>query len=284
MFRKPFQARALCVSGVLAIVAAAVPAGAQPIVPVSQDRRVDASAVTGLCGGQGVTNSILAPGLGVFDETVEATHLCSRAEAHASAGQISFVDSALIFITLDSDARGGAAEPSTIIAIGSSSFDVTFELTEASDFALNGLMTGSATGGPANFGQVEIRLTRVGGATVFRIRETTDQQNPLSIAIAERGALSPGAYRLEASAGSIVDAPAEPTGSVETAMKVNFSVTGRCPGDLNGDGMVDLVDLGILLADFGCSGGNCVGDIDGDGDTDLADLGILLSNFGQACP
>lgn len=54
-----------------------------------------------------------------------------------------------------------------------------------------------------------------------------------------------------------------------------------CPGDLNGDGQVDLADLGILLADFGClPPPNCPGDLDGDGDTDLADLGILLADFG----
>jgi hypothetical protein len=57
-------------------------------------------------------------------------------------------------------------------------------------------------------------------------------------------------------------------------------------GDLTGDGCVELDDLGILLADFGCTGGVCPGDVDGDGDTDLADLGILLSNFGTGpgCP
>ena len=58
-----------------------------------------------------------------------------------------------------------------------------------------------------------------------------------------------------------------------------------CQGDLNGDGVVDLADLGILLADFGCTApGPCPGDVDGDGDTDLADLGILLSEFGNICP
>ena len=53
-----------------------------------------------------------------------------------------------------------------------------------------------------------------------------------------------------------------------------------CPGNLDGDGDTDLADLGILLADFGCTGCNCPGDLDGDGDTDLADLGILLADFG----
>lgn len=52
------------------------------------------------------------------------------------------------------------------------------------------------------------------------------------------------------------------------------------PGDLSGDGCVDLADLGILLAAFGAGDG---GDLDGDGDTDLADLGALLSNFGAGC-
>ena len=60
-----------------------------------------------------------------------------------------------------------------------------------------------------------------------------------------------------------------------------FAVGGGCVGDLDGDGDTDLADLGILLADFGCTApGPCPGDLDGDGDTDLADLGILLADFG----
>jgi hypothetical protein len=54
-------------------------------------------------------------------------------------------------------------------------------------------------------------------------------------------------------------------------------------GDLNGDGCVDQADLGILLADWGCTGGDCPGDCDGDGDTDHADLGILLADWGAGC-
>jgi len=55
------------------------------------------------------------------------------------------------------------------------------------------------------------------------------------------------------------------------------------PGDLNGDGCVDHADLGILLADWGCSGGDCPGDADGDGDTDHGDLGLLLGHWGEGC-
>jgi agmatine deiminase len=53
-----------------------------------------------------------------------------------------------------------------------------------------------------------------------------------------------------------------------------------CPADLNGDGQIDLADLGILLASYGVDDG---GDINGDGTTDLADLGALLAEYGQAC-
>jgi subtilisin family serine protease len=57
-----------------------------------------------------------------------------------------------------------------------------------------------------------------------------------------------------------------------------------CPEDLNGDLFIDQRDLGILLADWGCTGGECPGDIDGDGNTDQTDLGMLLVLFGQPCP
>ena len=67
-------------------------------------------------------------------------------------------------------------------------------------------------------------------------------------------------------------------------MRVVVSTIEAIPGDLNGDGCVDQADLGILLADWGCTGGDCPGDCDGDGDTDHSDLGILLANWGVGCP
>ncbi|HMN94963.1 MAG TPA: hypothetical protein PKC43_00505 [Phycisphaerales bacterium] len=52
-----------------------------------------------------------------------------------------------------------------------------------------------------------------------------------------------------------------------------------CLGDLNGDGVVDGADQGILLASWGPAKGSPA-DLDGNGEVDGADLGILLSNWG----
>lgn len=56
-----------------------------------------------------------------------------------------------------------------------------------------------------------------------------------------------------------------------------------CPGDLNGDRVVDLSDLAGLLANYGCTGSGCVADFDGNGAVDLGDLSLLLSKFGTQC-
>ncbi len=50
------------------------------------------------------------------------------------------------------------------------------------------------------------------------------------------------------------------------------------PGDLNGDGIVDGADLGIMLGAWGeCDG--CDEDLNGDGTVDGGDLGVLLGNW-----
>jgi hypothetical protein len=50
------------------------------------------------------------------------------------------------------------------------------------------------------------------------------------------------------------------------------------PADLDGSGLVDGADLGILLANWGQAG---LGDIDADGIVGGADLGILLAAWGS---
>jgi hypothetical protein len=55
-----------------------------------------------------------------------------------------------------------------------------------------------------------------------------------------------------------------------------------CPGDFNGDGMVDGADFGYILAAWGTCPG-CPEDLNGDGEVNGADVGLVLSVWG-ACP
>jgi len=57
----------------------------------------------------------------------------------------------------------------------------------------------------------------------------------------------------------------------------------QVPGDVNGDGCVDDIDLLAVLFAFGCSGGCGPEDLTGDGMVDDSDLLEVLFNFGSGC-
>jgi len=72
-------------------------------------------------------------------------------------------------------------------------------------------------------------------------------------------------------------APIEPLTLIDL-----YGFSGNISGDLNGDGVVDGADLGILLNNWGpCFPPNveCLGDLDCNGVVDGADLGILLNQW-----
>ena len=61
--------------------------------------------------------------------------------------------------------------------------------------------------------------------------------------------------------------------------KVNVTLGATsCSGDINGDGMVDGADLGLLLGAWDEKGGDA--DLNKDGIVNGADLGILLGGWG----
>ncbi|MDG2423073.1 MAG: CotH kinase family protein [Phycisphaerales bacterium] len=57
------------------------------------------------------------------------------------------------------------------------------------------------------------------------------------------------------------------------------SVCANLIGDLNGDGVVDVNDILIVISDYGCTG-NCVGDANLDQQVDTNDVLIILENWG----
>ena len=59
----------------------------------------------------------------------------------------------------------------------------------------------------------------------------------------------------------------------------------ECAGDVNGDNIVSVNDVMLVLAQIGCISFDvpCEGDLNGDGTTDINDLNEVLVNYGQTC-
>jgi len=104
-----------------------------------------------------------------------------------------------------------------------------------------------------------------GGGAMFMTDPTEEYELSGTIGQCDAGeTLNAGEYELTGGFWAIAASEPEP-----------------CAGDLDGDNDTDQADLGILLADWGCTA-DCSGDLDGDDDTDQADLGILLADWGCA--
>ena len=77
------------------------------------------------------------------------------------------------------------------------------------------------------------------------------------------------------------DAPDEPMRVVTLTGLVVAGIA--CPGDTNGDGVVNFADLNTVLGEFGLSGSGLAGDLNDDGMVNFADLNEVLANFGISC-
>jgi len=113
---------------------------------------------------------------------------------------------------------------------------------------------------------------------IERIEFTTTEQG--GVLVGAFAGLKPG----ESSLGTVDlgDYPGPgpgPGGSGVIALDAACRFVESAPSaDLNGDGVVDGADLGILLGSWGICD-DCPADLNGDGVVDGADLGILLANW-----
>lgn len=72
-------------------------------------------------------------------------------------------------------------------------------------------------------------------------------------------------------------------GAFDAEFTVSISLRQFCPGDTDGDDLVNFADLNTVVGSFNAVGpvGAHAGDINGDGVVDFADLNMTLTNFGQ---
>jgi hypothetical protein len=68
----------------------------------------------------------------------------------------------------------------------------------------------------------------------------------------------------------------------ETDVNVVINPIDCCPGDFNCDGVVSVLDMLILINNFGCVSG-CTADLDGNNFVSVADLTIFIELYGSIC-
>jgi hypothetical protein len=71
----------------------------------------------------------------------------------------------------------------------------------------------------------------------------------------------------------------------DSVTRASFRTAPACPGDANGDGIVNFSDITSVLANFGNAygPGTGTGDANGDGAVNFSDITTVLANFGNSC-
>ncbi len=140
--------------------------------------------------------------------------------------------------------------------------------------------TQGASCGSGNFvnsmaADLALELYSNGGATLLLSRN----QNPIGQGESFTSFQIPssGDYLLRVFAAS------HPTGGCQIYSLSVAHVAAACPGDANGDRIVNFADLNIVLFQFGVVGPNTPGDLNADGVVNFLDLNLVLSNFGLTC-
>ncbi len=134
-------------------------------------------------------------------------------------------------------------------------------------FSLNGLAPGQAITGVVNL--------PAGGTAMA----------PITVEALSVDAL--GVYELTLSVDPTGGANFEPSDAIGL-QALPVSAAAPCPGDTNGDGVVDFADLNTVLSAFNTAapgpGYNPAADFDGDGLVNFSDLNTLLGAFNTLCP
>ena len=254
----------------LALLVSSNAAFASPMTLISQER-VISSNVTATDPAHGVNDGdfdmAIAQDFETFDESV--TVLASAGDAFADAGsdQTSEISSSAISISGSFFTNGQSLnEEATAYSNANSTLIVIFTLDSDSHITLDIAFD------MFDLAETEVTIEKDNHVVFTRTAGENEEINETYSTT-----LSSGEYTFIVAASGT--SYAQNNASVASAgfYDLLFSVDVSCTGDLNGDGVTDQADLGILLSSYGIDTG---GDLDGDGDTDQSDIGILLSDYG----
>lgn len=210
------------------------------------------------------------------------------------AGYVNFDRSHRILTAGEQNASTSVPPAATVDAVGWSRTSIVsgtsrywrFETFEATDEVA--ILATWPRVVPANFASwslmnIDLRLHRVEGATLlplsgpeglpfFDSGTVVSESDVDNVELLVVRGLEPGEYVFEIFRN---------VGATSTSVAVAWIMPETTPpapvGDINGDGIVDGADLGLLLIDWGRPG---AGDLNGDGVVNGIDLGLLLQNWG----
>ena len=151
--------------------------------------------------------------------------------------------------------------------------------------------------GFSNYGATSVDLAAPGVSVLSTYKANgyanlsgTSMAAPHVAGVASLGfAYSPGATAAEVKAAILggADPISAMSGRSVTGGRLNARRTLDrlpLPGDVNGDGAVNLIDFDKIAANFGTSGDDvtrAIGDLNGDGRVDRSDFDVLAGNFGK---
>ncbi len=279
MCPKRIHVHALAMAAAAVAVATAPNADAGAIIPLDENRSVNTFLIVPQCMGK-TSDSDAAQGFDPFNSSVETTLDCDSGFGYGAASQQSQIGASSMTASGIGSSMADGPVQNVIHAFGYSDFVVTFELPSASTFSLSGLISAAAPdGGFETFAGASISLRDSAQMAIFaHFVEPGPGGKPNTQIVEETGLLQPGVYTLWVEAGSFIDNDAPPFRSGEASFDFAFQVL--VVGDLDGDGVVGILDLLALLSAWGPCAGECPADLDGDGAVGVLDLLTLLANWG----
>jgi hypothetical protein len=253
-------------------------ATAQMITPLDQTRTISgAAAASDDFYYESFDDSDVAPDLAPFDVSTAVNAVVSGADSSGSAWQTSSIGGDVLTASGGTAADGeGWSDNGWGRGDGDSVFRVTFDLAAAATARVIGTLEAYDTASDSGYAEA-ILVGPSGGVfaeLAFGPSDVVDFDQVLH--------LPAGEYTLNvfADAHTYGDVPTG-LGEASASYDVTFSVC--LASDLDGDGLVGLSDLAVLLANYGAVGGPAEGDLNDDGVVSLTDLATLLSDYGQSC-
>lgn len=229
---------------------------------------------------------------GHYSQFILSHSLVGVADAQSSATQFSDIAPGEMTLHFNNQASVDAEKPDGADAGAFTRFTVEFDVTETEFWSIS--YAAHVLPPVQEYGAVFLLslYSYATGAPVLWLLSTDD------LVYARALTLPPGRYELDVEATADIDAFFFPHGSHATTTDLSFRRRpGPCPGDAEGNGVVDFGDLNTVLSAFGATtlpladgsapGANIFpipGDLNDDGVVDFLDLNVVLSFYGLECP